>query len=68
MKTVSNLGAPDLPHQSDRIFITDGGLETTFIFHQNFDLPLFAAFHLLNSPSGTDALRAYYREYADLAV
>ncbi len=56
-----------LPHQGNRIFITDGGLETTFVFQKDVDLPLFAAFHLLNSTSGTEALKDYYRNYIDIA-
>ena len=42
-----------LPQLSgDRLFITDGGLETTLIFHQGLDLPLFAAFDLLKTRRG----------------
>jgi hypothetical protein len=29
------------------LFLTDGGLETTLLFRDGFDLPHFAAFHLL---------------------
>jgi len=49
------------------LFITDGGMETTLIFHQGFDLPDFASFVLLDDPSGTEALRAYYRTYIEIA-
>jgi S-methylmethionine-dependent homocysteine/selenocysteine methylase len=47
--------------------ITDGGMETTLIFKQGFDLPDFASFVLLDDPAGLDALRAYYRSYIDIA-
>jgi homocysteine S-methyltransferase len=47
--------------------ITDGGMETTLIFKQGFDLPDFASFVLLDDPAGRDALRAYYRSYIDIA-
>ena len=57
-----------LPQLADRLFLTDGGLETTLIFHEGIELPDFAAFHLLNSPEGERALLAYYRTYAELAV
>ena len=50
------------------MFLTDGGIETTLIFHDRLDLPYFAAFHLLRTPEGTDALRRYFRSYAALAV
>jgi homocysteine S-methyltransferase len=48
-------------------FLTDGGLETTLIFHQGIKLNYFAAFELLDSESGRSALREYYRPYLDLA-
>lgn len=57
-----------LPHQGDKIFIADGGLETTFIFLKNIDLPEFAAFDLLNSDSGINGLRDYYQDYIDIAL
>lgn len=34
----------DLPQLSDSFFLTDGGIETTLIFHNGFELPCFAAF------------------------
>jgi len=47
--------------------VTDGGIETTLIFHDGLDLPEFAAFHLLRDDEGTAALRRYYEPYAELA-
>ena len=32
--------------------VTDGGLETTLVFHHGIDLPDFAAFPLLDSAEG----------------
>ena len=40
--------------------LTDGGLETSLIFHQGIDLPEFAAFPLVESADGRDALRRYW--------
>ena len=57
-----------LPHQSHVPFITDGGLETTLVFHETLDLPCFAAFPLLKNHAGRKLLREYYRGYAKLAV
>ena len=34
------------------VFLTDGGLETTLIFHDGIDLPDFAAFPLLEDEAG----------------
>lgn len=56
-----------LPQLSDGIFLTDGGIETTLIFHENLELPDFAAFHLLKDEEGDEALRNYFRTYAALA-
>jgi S-methylmethionine-dependent homocysteine/selenocysteine methylase len=57
-----------LPQLSgDRVFLTDGGLETTMIFHRGLDLPHFAAFTLLDSEQGRAALREYFSGYLELA-
>jgi homocysteine S-methyltransferase len=57
-----------LPQLAGDTFITDGGMETTLIFHDGLDLPHFAAFVLLDDPQGIEALRAYYGAYIDLAA
>jgi homocysteine S-methyltransferase len=56
-----------LPQLGEELFLTDGGLETTLIFHEGLDLPNFAAFHLLKTSEGEESLRKYFRTYADLA-
>ena len=56
-----------LPQLSDRIFLTDAGMETTLIFHDGIDLPLFASFDLLKSVAGTQQARNYYARYCKLA-
>lgn len=56
-----------LPQLSGDLFLTDGGLETTLIFHDGFDLPLFAAFVLLRDDAGREALLKYFRSYAAVA-
>jgi len=57
----------DLPQLGGGTFITDGGMETTLIFHGGMDLPHFASFVLLDDDAGRDALRDYYRPYIDIA-
>jgi hypothetical protein len=49
-----------LPQVDGGLFLTDGGLETTLIFHQGIDLPAFAAFDLLKDDEGKETLRRYY--------
>ena len=56
-----------LPQLDGGVFLTDGGIETTLIFHHGLELPLFAAFDLLKDDDGTEALRRYYATYAALA-
>jgi S-methylmethionine-dependent homocysteine/selenocysteine methylase len=56
-----------LPQLSDRLFLTDGGLETTLIFHEGLELPFFASFDLLKNEAGIAQLRAYYERYIALA-
>jgi len=56
-----------LPQLNDQLFITDGGLETTLIFHEGIDLPHFAAFDLLKDHSGTAVLERYFKRYAEMA-
>jgi homocysteine S-methyltransferase len=57
-----------LPQLGASLFLTDGGLETTLQFRQGLDLPCFAAFHLLQTPTGEQALAEYFRGYAQLAL
>ena len=57
-----------LPQLSGDDFLTDGGMETTLIFLKDEDLPHFAAFTLLDTPSGRTKLRDYYRTYLDYAA
>ena len=57
---------PRLPQLTGRPFLTDGGIETTLIFHEGLELPHFAAFHLLRSPEGEAALDKYFRTYAEI--
>ena len=56
-----------LPQQQGGLFLTDGGMETTLVFHQGIDLPCFAAFDLLKDEAGTTILKDYYDRYARLA-
>ena len=43
--------------------VTDGGMETDLIFHHGVDLPLFAAFPLVDSPGGRSLLTGYHDLY-----
>jgi len=56
-----------LPQLDDDLTLTDGGLETTLIFHHGLELPHFAAFTLLADATGRAALTAYYESYLAVA-
>jgi S-methylmethionine-dependent homocysteine/selenocysteine methylase len=55
------------PQLSEATFVTDGGMETTLIFHQGLELPHFASFVLLDDDEGVRALRDYFRPYLEIA-
>ncbi|CAN5260338.1 homocysteine S-methyltransferase family protein [soil metagenome] len=56
-----------LPQLAGTRCITDGGMETTLIFHRGLDLPLFASFGLLAGEDGTRELREYFAPYVTIA-
>jgi S-methylmethionine-dependent homocysteine/selenocysteine methylase len=56
-----------LPQLDGGLFLSDGGLETTLIFLQGFELPFFASFPLVNDEKGRQTLRDYYIRYATIA-
>ncbi len=58
----------NLPQLTGRTFITDGGQETTLIFHDGIELPEFAGFTLLKDARGRRALLRYYRPYLEIAA
>ncbi len=56
-----------LPQLDGGLFLTDGGLETTLVFHEGHELPYFAAFDLLREGWGRAAIQAYYERYLGIA-
>ena len=48
--------------------LADGGIETALIERLGQELPEFAAFVLLDTIDGRDALREYYRPFVELAA
>lgn len=57
-----------LPQLDAAVFLADGGIETTLIFDDGFDLPDFAAFPLLERADGRAALTRYFESYAAIAA
>ena len=56
-----------LPMLSNEIFLSDGGLETTLIFHEGLELPLFMSFPLIENEEGIGHIRNYFRPFLNLA-
>src|SRR6186713_352630 len=56
------------PLFNDTMFLTDGGLETTLIFHYGLELRSFAAFELLKTEEGRDSFKKYYTPYLEIAA
>ena len=62
-----NIAQTVLSQLDTQVFITDGGLETVMCFHENIELPEFAAYNMLKTETQYDTLYRYYREFAVLA-
>ncbi len=58
----------NLPQLSGDLYLTDGGIETTMIFHEGFELPYFAAFPLLDNTKGQEALQRYFHNHCSIAA
>ncbi|WP_319531935.1 homocysteine S-methyltransferase family protein [uncultured Cohaesibacter sp.] len=48
--------------------LTDSGLETTLIFLEGLELPLFASYPLLDTTEGRCVLRAYFERHLSIAA
>jgi len=57
----------NLPQIRGGPFLTDGGMETTLIFHEGIELPHFASFILLTTREGHQHLKSYYKRYLAIA-
>jgi S-methylmethionine-dependent homocysteine/selenocysteine methylase len=67
-KTPSARYRDALPQLHETPFLTDGGIETTLIFHEGHELPHFAAYDVLTRDGGEDAIRRYFEPYVRIAV
>jgi homocysteine S-methyltransferase len=56
-----------LPQLTENVLLTDGGMETTLVFLDGFELPCFASFPLLETDEGRAALSRYYEPYLEVA-
>jgi homocysteine S-methyltransferase len=56
-----------LPQSHNNLYLTDGGLETTLMFLEGHDLPHFAAFNLMRTSAGKQAIKDYLLKYIGIA-
>lgn len=56
-----------LEQNPDRLFLMDGGLETTLIFDDGFDLPSFASIAMMLNKAGREGLERYYQRFINVA-
>jgi S-methylmethionine-dependent homocysteine/selenocysteine methylase len=56
-----------LPQLAGSFFITNGGLETTLIYHKKVELPCFASFHVLQNEAECEWMRNYLRTFVEIA-
>lgn len=47
--------------------LTDGGMETSLLFHEGLELPCFASFPLLGEVRARAAVRRYFEPFLDIA-
>jgi homocysteine S-methyltransferase len=67
LETIMSKYRRSLPQLGSQLFLTDGGLETTLIFHNGIELPHFASFDLLRTAEGRATLRDYFLPYIETA-
>lgn len=61
------MGERAFPQLEGDVFLTDGGLETTLVFHDGIDLPYLTAYSLVMSEDGRRRLARYYKTYLEIA-
>ncbi len=52
-----------LPQLHGHVLLSDGGMETTLLFVEGFELPCFASFPLLERADGVAAMTRYFEPY-----
>jgi len=65
--TLAALAARQLPQLGGQLFLTDGGIETTLLYHDGIDLACFAAIDMFRKPGGRAHLERYFEGYLAIA-
>src|SRR5688572_20242418 len=64
---INSASGQPLPQTQGKLFLTDGGLETTLLFHDGVDLRCFASIDMLRKPGGREHLKRYFETYLAIA-
>lgn len=67
IRTIVPAPTKALPQTQGKLFLTDGGLETTLLFQDGIDLTCFASIDMLRKPGGRDHLKRYFETYLAIA-
>ena len=54
--------------QEGRVYLSEGGTETEFMYKHGFELPHFAMFPLLDNPKAVSKMREMFRSYLEVAA
>ena len=57
----------NLPQLADKLFITDGGLETVLVFQEQIEIAEFASIDLLRRAGGAAIINDYMKPYVKIA-
>ncbi len=57
----------NLPQAADKLFITDGGLETVLVFQEQIEIAEFASIDLMRRPNGGAIISNYMTPYVEIA-
>ena len=56
------------PRIDDRLYLTEGGIETEIMYKDGFELPHFAMYPLLDDPAATEAMKGIWRRMLTVAA
>ncbi|MCR8725891.1 homocysteine S-methyltransferase family protein [Frigidibacter sp. ROC022] len=56
------------PRSDDRLYLTEGGIETEIMYKDGFELPHFAMFPLLDDPAALEAMKQMWRRMLGVAA
>ncbi len=58
----------NLPQLGDKMFVTDGGMETVLVFQKGIEIAEFASIDLFRRPDGEEIINTYMAPYVEIAL